>query len=86
MSAVDCGVAVPRGTSPPGPPPTLDHLSRQAVGIEAECESCRRKVVLGFERFLQRYGAMPFPAFTRLLKCSACGSRQVFARPIWPSR
>jgi DNA-directed RNA polymerase subunit RPC12/RpoP len=56
------------------------------IGIEAECESCGHKVVMGFERFLPRYGAMPFPALARLLKCSACGSRQVFARPIWPSQ
>jgi hypothetical protein len=68
--------------SPPGAPPTLDHLAQQAVGIEAECESCHRKVVVGFEQFLPRYGLVTFPAFTKLLKCSACGSRQVFARDL----
>ena len=75
-----------RATSPPGPPPTLLHLAQQAVGIDAECRDCRHKVVLGFEKFLARYGDMPFPDFARLMKCSACGSRQVEVRPAWASR
>jgi DNA-directed RNA polymerase subunit RPC12/RpoP len=75
-----------RTTSPPGPPPTLLHFSQQAVGIDAECRDCRHRVVLGFEKFLARYGDMPFPDFARLMKCSACGSRHVDVRPSWPSR
>jgi hypothetical protein len=31
------------------PPPTLDHLAQQAVGIEAQCHDCQHKAVLGFE-------------------------------------
>jgi hypothetical protein len=72
--------------SPPGPPPTLAYLAKQASGIEAECHDCRRRVVLGFERFLDRYGDVPFPDFARLMKCSACGSRNIDARPSWPAR
>jgi DNA-directed RNA polymerase subunit RPC12/RpoP len=71
--------------SPPGPPPSLAYLAEQAVGIDAECRDCRHRVVLGFEKFLARYGDMPFPDFTRLMKCSACGSRHVDVRPAWPS-
>jgi hypothetical protein len=59
---------------------------RAAVGIDAECRDCRHKAVLGFELVVERYGDMPFPDFGRLLKCSACGSRQVDVRPAWPSR
>jgi hypothetical protein len=70
-----------RTSSPSGPPPTLNHLAEQAVGIDAECRDCRHKPVLGFELFVERYGDMPFPDFGRLLKCSACGSRQVDVRP-----
>ncbi len=72
--------------SPPGPPPTLRYLAQQAAGIDAECRDCRHRVVLGFERFLDRYGDMLFPDFARLMKCLACGSRQVDVRPSWPSR
>ncbi len=68
------------------PPPTLAHLARQAVGIEAQCHDCRHKVVLGFELFLKRYGDTPFPTLARLLKCSVCGSRKIDARPVWPTR
>jgi hypothetical protein len=75
-----------RNTAPPGPPPTLRHLAQQAVGIDAECRDCHRKMVLGFETFLDRYGDMPFPEFARLLKCSAYGSREIDARPAWPVR
>lgn len=70
----------------PSSPPTLTHLADQAVGIEAQCRDCRRQAVLGFERFLDRYGEMPFPQFARLLTCSACGSRTIDARPLWPTR
>jgi hypothetical protein len=72
--------------APPGPPPTLAYLAEQTVGIDAECRDCRYSVVLGFEKFLGRYGDMLFPDFARLMKCSACGSRQVDVRPSWPSR
>ncbi len=75
-----------RNASPPGLPPTLAYLAPQAVGIDAECHDCHHKAVLGFELFLARYGDMPFPAFTRLLKCSACGSRKIDARPMWAKR
>ena len=61
-------------------------LSVRRPGIDAECRDCRRRVVLGFEKFLARDGDMPFPDFARLMKCSACGSRQVDVRPSWPSR
>ena len=66
--------------SPPGPP-TLAYLTKQAAGIEAECVDCRRRVVMGFERFLDRYADVPFPEFARLMKYSACGSRNVEIRP-----
>ena len=61
-----------RTTSPPGPPSTLGYLAEQAVGIDAECRDYRHRVVLGFEKFLGRYGDMLFPDFARLMKCSAC--------------
>jgi len=77
---------VARNPSPPGPPPTLDCLAQQAVGIDAQCHDCRHKAVLGFELFLVRYGDMPFPEFARLLKCSSCGSRKIDARPMWAKR
>jgi DNA-directed RNA polymerase subunit RPC12/RpoP len=75
-----------RTTSPPEPPPKLAYLAEQAVGIDAECRDCRHRVVLGFEKFLARYGDVPFPDFARLMKCSACGSRRVDVRPAWSSR
>jgi hypothetical protein len=65
--------------------PTLDYLSRQAIGIDVECRACHRRVVLGFEQFLPRYADVEFPTFARLLKCSACGSRDIDARPAWPT-
>jgi hypothetical protein len=75
-----------RNSSSPGPSPTLEYLSHQAVGIDAECHDCHHKAVLGFELFLEHAGDMPFPEFSRLLKCSACGSRKIDARPVWPVR
>src|SRR5438552_1401534 len=72
--------------SPPGPPPTLEYLAHQAVGIDAERHDCRHKAVLGFELFLERYGDMAFPEFAPLLKCSACVSRKIDARPMWAKR
>jgi DNA-directed RNA polymerase subunit RPC12/RpoP len=77
---------MPRSTAPPSRTPTLDDLAQQAVGIDAECRDCGHKVLLGFELFLERYGSMSFPAFVHLLKCSACGSRNVSGRPQWPTR
>jgi hypothetical protein len=64
---------------------TLDDLAQQAVGIDAECRDCGRKMLLGFEMFLESYGSLPFPAFVRRLKCSVRGSRDVFGRPQWPT-
>jgi hypothetical protein len=51
-----------------------------------QCHDCRRRVVLEFERFPDRCGDVPFPDFARLMKFSACGSRNVDARPSWPAR
>jgi hypothetical protein len=42
-----------------------------------------RRIVLGFERFLDRYGDVSFPDFAGRMKCSACGSRNVEVRPSW---
>jgi hypothetical protein len=75
-----------RSSSPPGRPPTLAYLAQQAVGIDAECRDCGRKMLLGFELFLESYGSLSFPVFVRRLKCSACGSRNVSGRPQWPTR
>src|SRR5260221_4202855 len=66
---------MPRSSAPSGPLPTLNHLVEQAFDIDAECRTCRHKIVLRCERFLDSYGDMPFPDFSRLLKCSACCSR-----------
>jgi hypothetical protein len=34
----------------------LAYLAEQTIGIDAECCDCRHRVVLGFEKFLDRYG------------------------------
>src|SRR5260221_11674893 len=67
------------------PPPTLESLSHQAIGIDAQCDDCRDDLILGFERLLPRYADVEFPTFVRLLKCSACSSRRIDARPVWPT-
>jgi len=74
--------------SPPGLPPTLGYFAQRAVGIDAECHDCHHKAALGFELFLARYGDMPFPAFTRLLKFSAWQDRRAagYGRSVAPER
>jgi hypothetical protein len=66
-------------------PPTLEDLAQQAIGIEAECLTCRRRVVLGFEQFLPRYADVEFPTFAHLLKCENNRSHRVEVRPVWPT-
>ena len=65
------------------PPPTLRFLSRDVDAISAHCLTCGYKGTLPLAPLLERHGETPFPTFARKLKCSACGSREIEARPAW---
>ncbi len=64
-------------------PPTLRFLSRDVSAIQCECLAYRYKRELPLAPLLERHGDEQFPSFARKLKCSACGSHEVFARPAW---
>ena len=69
--------------SEPSMPPTLSWLARDVDAIAAECLCCGYRGEVALAPLLERHGAVPFPEFARRLRCSACGSRDVDARPAW---
>ena len=67
-------------------PATLADLFREGVDIWCWCERCAHQGVIAAAELIARLGpAFPVPEVARRLRCSACGSRDLHARPDWPS-
>jgi len=76
--------AMPR--RPDTEPATLADLARENINVWAWCESCCHNAVIETSLLIARLGpASPVPDLARHLRCSACGSRDLHARPDWPS-
>ncbi len=68
----------------PQTPPTLTYLAGQVSGVWCWCETCNHSGVLELAALITRFGgSSPFPSVRQHLRCGACGSREVFARPNW---
>jgi hypothetical protein len=71
-----------RSTTSTAPPSWCG--SRGGVdAIAAERLACCHSREIPLAPFLERHGDTRFPDFARRLKCSACNSRDVEARPPW---
>lgn len=61
-------------------------LSDCPHGILASCNACHRHVVIETVTLIERLGAdYPVPQVHWHLRCANCGSKEVQARPEWPS-
>ena len=67
-------------------PACLGHLEAEGIDVWCWCESCTHHSVIETAMLIARLGpAFPVPELARHLRCSACGSRDIHARPNWPS-
>jgi hypothetical protein len=67
-------------------PAYLSDLAREKVDVWCWCESCRHSAVIATAMLIEKLGpSYPVPQVAIHLRCSGCGSRDVFARPDWPS-
>ena len=66
-------------------PPTLADLAHDVNAIVCWCNRCHHCGVLPIGELLSRLGPnLPFPMVHGRLRCEACGSTDVHARPDWP--
>jgi len=67
-------------------PATLADLVREGIDVWCWCESCTHQAVIATAVLVAQLGpAFPVPEIARRLRCSACGSKDLHARPDWPS-
>lgn len=67
-------------------PPTLGYLARDVKGIFAWCNGCDHNAVVPLAVLIAQLGpSLPFPMIHGRLRCQACGSKDIHARPDWPS-
>lgn len=67
-------------------PAYLSDLARENVDVWCWCEACRHHAVIETAMLIKRLGpSYPVPRVAIYLRCSSCGSKDVFARPNWPS-
>ena len=66
-------------------PPTLSDLAHDVSGVVCWCNRCHHSGVLPIGELLSRLGpSLPFPMVHGRLRCQACGSTDIHARPDWP--
>jgi hypothetical protein len=64
----------------------LGELWQERVDIFCWCNRCAHNSVLPVELFIAQLGPdFPVPDVGAHLRCSGCGSKDIAARPAWPS-
>lgn len=64
----------------------LGELQREDIGIFCWCNRCGHNAVMPVAVFVAQFGpAFPVPDIGAHLRCSGCGSKNIAARPAWPS-
>ncbi len=66
-------------------PPTLGWLARDVTGVFCWCNRSDHNDVVPFAVIIAKLGpSLPFPMVHGRLRCQACGSTDIHARPDWP--
>lgn len=64
----------------------LAELQQEEIGIFCWCNRCGHNAVMPVAVFIAQFGpAFPVPDIGAHLRCSGCGSKNIAARPAWPS-
>lgn len=64
----------------------LGELQQEQVDIFCWCNRCGHNAIVPVGVFLAQFGpALPVPDVGARLRCSGCGSKDIAARPAWPS-
>lgn len=64
----------------------LGELRQEGIGIFCWCNRCEHNAVLPVEVLIAQFGPdFPVPDVGAQLRCSGCGSKDIAARPAWPS-
>lgn len=67
-------------------PAILADLTREGIDVWCWCEKCNHHAVVPTAELLARLGpGYPVPGLAARMRCSGCGSRDLHARPNWPS-
>ena len=70
----------------PARPATVGDLAADGLGVFCWCHRCSHSAVLDAQMLVAQLGPHhPVPALAARLRCTNCGSRDVAARPAWPS-
>lgn len=65
-------------------PPTLADVQSYGVGVFCWCNRCHHNAVLHVYLLIAQLGpGLPFPMVHGRLRCQACGSKDIHARPNW---
>jgi hypothetical protein len=70
------------------PPPTLGYLAGDpdCTGVFCWCNRCHHNSVIPLAAMIAQLGPdLPFPSVHGRLRCQACGSKDIHARPDWRS-
>jgi hypothetical protein len=72
--------------SEPRNPATLSDLAAENMGVFCWCNRCNHNAELASSSLIDSLGPLfPVPELGSLMRCSACGARDVATRPAWPS-
>ena len=64
----------------------LGKLRQEQVDVFCWCNRCAHNAVLAVEMLIAQLGPdFPVPDVGAHLRCSGCGSKDIAARPAWPS-
>lgn len=64
----------------------LGELQQEGIGIFCWCNRCGHNAVMPVSVFIAQFGPVfPVPDIGAHLRCSGCGSKNIAARPAWPS-
>tara|TARA_Y100000588_G_C13775446_1_gene720022 strand:+ start:130 stop:453 length:324 start_codon:yes stop_codon:yes gene_type:complete len=67
-------------------PANLSDLESERVDVFCWCNRCGHNAVVPIENLIGLLGpAQPVPEVGVRMRCSACGAKDVAARPSWPS-
>ena len=67
-------------------PTTLSDLAAEDMGVFCWCNLCNHNAELSTSSLIDSLGPLfPVPELGSLMRCSACGARDVATRPAWPS-
>ena len=67
-------------------PTTLGDLDGEGVDVFCWCNRCGHNAIVPIEALIGPLGpAQPVPEIGVRMRCTACGAKDVAARPSWPS-